>query len=457
MSTPSVTNVTGVTNETSGHGHHHRAESSDNNPNDVIWILTSAFLTFTMQTGYSLLESGVVSRKNEVNILIKNAINVMFGGFAFWMFGYALSYGEPSNAYFGYGNFFIVANETEMGAKYSELMFQLAYSTTATSIVSGSVSERMSFGAYSLFSLLNTFVYCLPARWLLRKGGWLQVLGAVDIGGSGTVHLVGGCSGLVAAILLGPRIGRFDSGLKRIPMGNPTNAMQGLFMLWWGWLGFSAGSTFGITGDKWKYSSSASVTTILATIGAGCVGMSLSVILRKGLQDITILVDAILASLVAVSGGAPILRPSSAIVTGMMAACLVLIAIRAVNWLKIDDPTNSFAVHGVGGAWGLLAIGLLAEKDTMINYTSDLDGLLISGDPSLLTFQLIACASLIAWSCFTSFVLLLLLKLTIGIRVSLAEELLGPDLVDHGLIHEGNVQVIDLLSRKKLDISKWVA
>lgn len=196
-----------------------RVIASQNDSNDVCWILTSAFLIFTMQTGYSLLESGVVSRKNEVNILVKNAINVMFGGFAFWMFGYGLAYGVPSTPYYGYGDFFLDASEAEMGEKYSELMFQLAYSTTATSVISGSVSERMKFSAYSIFSLLNTFVYCLPARWLLREGGWLQNMGAVDIGGSGTVHLVGGCSGIMAAVLLGPRIGRFDSGLKSIPMG----------------------------------------------------------------------------------------------------------------------------------------------------------------------------------------------------------------------------------------------
>jgi len=128
----------------------------------------------------------------------------------------------------------------------------------------------------------------------------------------------------------------------------------------WGWLGFSAGSTFGITGDKWKYSARASVTTILATMGAGCVGMTASALFRKGLQDMSLLVDAVLSSLVAVSGGAPIIRPFNAIVVGAVAAMIVLTAIPFINWCHIDDPTNSFAVHAIGGAWGLIAIGLFA-------------------------------------------------------------------------------------------------
>jgi len=161
-----------------------------NDANDVCWILTSAFLIFTMQTGYALLESGIVSRKNEVNILVKNAVNIICGSLAFWLFGYAFSFGSPANQFIGYGDFAVNANEQEMGPKYSEIAFQLAYSTTSTAIISGSMSERCKFISYLLFSLVNTFIYCVPARWILREGGWLRNHGTVDIGGSGTVHLV---------------------------------------------------------------------------------------------------------------------------------------------------------------------------------------------------------------------------------------------------------------------------
>lgn len=180
--------------------------------------------------GYALLESGIVSRKGEVNILIKNAVNIIFGGISFWIFGYALSFGSPSNEYIGYGDFFVQSSDDYkvMGFKYSQFMFQLAYSTTATSIISGSVSERCKFSSYLLFCTINTFVYCVPAAWIMRPNGWLNLMSGVDVGGSGTVHLIGGCSGLVAAILLGPRIGRFDSDIGNIPLGNPTNALMGM-------------------------------------------------------------------------------------------------------------------------------------------------------------------------------------------------------------------------------------
>ena len=163
---------------------------SSNDSNDVCWILTSAFLIFTMQTGYALLESGIVSRKNETNILVKNAVNIIFGSLAFWLFGYALSFGSPSNQFIGYGDFFLTASEQEMGPKYSEMAFQLAYSTTSTAIISGAMSERCKFLSFLVFSSINTFIYCVPARWLVRDGGWLRNMGAVDIGGSGSVHLV---------------------------------------------------------------------------------------------------------------------------------------------------------------------------------------------------------------------------------------------------------------------------
>ncbi|RWS25940.1 putative ammonium transporter 3-like protein [Leptotrombidium deliense] len=281
-------------------------------------------------------------------------------------------------------------------------------------------------------------------------------MGAVDIGGSGTVHLVGGCAALMSALLLGPRIGRFEPSLRRIPMGNGTNALLGMFMLWWGWLGFSAGSTFGITGEKWKYSSRASVTTILATMGAGTVGLVSSWIFRKGLQDISFLLDSILASLVAISGGAPIFRPFPSIAVGSIAACLVLVSIPVINKLQIDDPTNSFAVHAIGGFWGMIAIGLFVERDDNFDYTHSLEGLFINGESKLLISQLIACAILTVWSVFVSFVLLLFIKLTVGLRVSPEDELLGADFTDHGLIHNGNEEIV-LLVRQTLNLShlKW--
>ena len=224
---------------------------------DATWILTSAFIIFTMQSGFGLLESGMVSRKNEANIMVKNAVDVIYGGLSYWIFGFALSFGssDHANAFCGYEYFLTDAHESQMGQVFSKYFFQLSFSTTATTIVSGAMAERTSLKAYTLYSFLNTLTYSIPAHWIWHNKGWLRAMGAVDIAGCGAVHLVGGVSGLVATLMLKPRTGRFDPNSPPKHMASPTNVLLGTFMLWWGWLGFNCGSTFGISGMKWKLAS----------------------------------------------------------------------------------------------------------------------------------------------------------------------------------------------------------
>ena len=231
---------------------------------DATWILTSAFIIFTMQSGFGLLESGMVSRKNEANIMVKNAVDVIYGGLSYWLFGFAFSYGisERKNPFIGLGHFLTDADEREMGQVFSKYFFQLSFSTTATTIVSGAMAERTSLKAYTLYSFLNTLTYCAPAHWIWDEDGWLRKMGAVDIAGCGAVHLVGGVSGLVATLMLKPRTGRFDPNSPAKQMASPTNVLLGTFMLWWGWLGFNCGSTFGISGMKWKLASRYECSTV---------------------------------------------------------------------------------------------------------------------------------------------------------------------------------------------------
>ena len=223
---------------------------------DATWILTNSFIILTMQSGFGLLESGMVSLKNEANIMVKNAVDVIFGGLSYWMFGFAFSFGiiNRNNPFCGLGFFMTDADESEMGRVYAEYFFQFSFATTATTIVSGAMAERINLKAYILYSFLNTLTYSFPAHWIWDENGWLRTMGAVDIAGCGAVHLVGGVSGLVATLMLKPRIGRFDGSLPK-QMASPTNVLLGTFMLWWGWLGFNCGSTFGISGMKWKLAS----------------------------------------------------------------------------------------------------------------------------------------------------------------------------------------------------------
>ena len=224
---------------------------------DATWILTSAFVIFTMQSGFGLLESGMVSRKNEANIMVKNAVDVIYGGLAYWLFGFAFSYGisERENPVIGLGYFVTDAHEGEMGLVFSKYFFQLSFSTTATTIVSGAMAERTNLKAYTLYSFLNTLTYSVSAHWIWDEHGWLRKMGAVDIAGCGAVHFSWRGEWLGGDLDVKAPNCRFDANSPPKQMASPTNVLLGTFMLWWGWLGFNRGSTFGISGMKWKLAS----------------------------------------------------------------------------------------------------------------------------------------------------------------------------------------------------------
>lgn len=191
------------------------------------------YIFLIINLGFALLESGSVQRKNEVNVMMKNIVDILFGGLSYWMFGYGMSYGtaKGTNAFFAVGSYFVDTQDINMGYLYATYIFQLSFASTATTIVSGAVAERFSFIAYCIYSFMNTFVYCLPAEWIWGEYGFLNNLGVVDIAGCCPVHLVGGASALVAVLMVGPRLNRYKEK-ESFNIGSPTNAMLGMFMLW---------------------------------------------------------------------------------------------------------------------------------------------------------------------------------------------------------------------------------
>ncbi|KAK6179626.1 hypothetical protein SNE40_011941 [Patella caerulea] len=400
---------------------------------DATWILTSSFIIFTMQSGFGLLEAGAVAGKNEVNIMMKNVVDVVFGGITYWMFGYGFSFGEEkgSNAFTGVGSFFVDADGDDMGIIYSTFVFQLSFATTATTVVSGAMAERTKFSAYIIFSVFNTVVYCFPAHWVWGNNGFLRELGVVDFAGSGVVHLVGGASALVAAAYLKPRMGRFDKDRKSFAMNNPAGAIVGMFMLWWGWLAFNCGSTFGISGGKWKLAAKAAVTTLISSFAGGMVGILLSVIIYKKKYSVEYMINSILGALVAITASCAIVRPWESLIIGAIGAVVSLGGNKLVETCKVDDPVGAVGVHGTAGIWGLLAVGIFAAPDPQEQITQGRAGLIHGGGFYLLGVQCLCSVCEIAWSGLVTIFILFVIDRLVGLRMSREDEMLGADLTEH--------------------------
>ncbi|XP_020291656.1 putative ammonium transporter 3 [Pseudomyrmex gracilis] len=405
---------------------------------DSNWIVTSSFMILTMQTGFGMLESGCVSLKNEVNIMMKNVVDIVLGGLTYWIFGFGFSFGmyEPNNPLIGIGGLLIdpPVDDEYMGPMCAAFLFQLSFATTSTTIVSGAMAERCNFKAYCLFSFLNTIVYCLPAGWVWGDHGFLKRMGVVDIAGSGPVHLVGGVSALACAIMLGPRIGRYDNGIDPLPLGCPVNAIMGLFVLWWGWLAFNSGSTYGVTGERWQYAARAAVSTMMGSMGGGLVGLAFSLNNPNGI-DILSQINGILGSLVSITGGCFLYRAWEAMVIGMVGAFITCTVMPLMDKIHIDDPVGAAATHGASGIWGVIAIGLFADNPYPLDTTKGRKGLFKGGGWYLLAVQSLSALCLTVWSFISSVVLLWIVNKIIPIRMSVYEEVLGADLVEHRIRH----------------------
>ncbi|XP_019643214.1 PREDICTED: putative ammonium transporter 3 [Branchiostoma belcheri] len=427
-------------NGTAGGGTHTDAAGDGLSWDDATWILTSSFIIFTMQSGFGLLECGNVSSKNEVNIMVKNAVDVLFGGLTYWMFGFGITFGMApgTNAFCGVGDWFLDSDDEHMGVVFAKFIFQLSFATTSTTIVSGAMAERTKLNSYIVFSMLNTVVYIFPAHWVWAPNGFLYTMGVIDVAGTGAVHLCGASCGLVATLLLKPRVGRFDDekGGGSPEMSSPTNVLLGTFMLWWGWLGFNCGSTYGIQGGKWKLAARSAVSTMLGSLGGGLVGVTYSYATKKGQFNVGDIVNGILGGLVSVTAICAIASPFGGLVIGSFGGLVADLGVPLLNYLKIDDPVGAVPVHGFAAIWGMLAVGLFALNDSLENFSFGRKGLLYGGGPYLLGVQLIAVVVIILWGAGISFVLLKLIDLTMGLRMSEEEEELGADICEHEIDQE---------------------
>jgi len=397
-----------------------------------------------MQAGFAMLCAGSVRTKNTMNILIKNVLDACVGAVAYYLFGWGVAYGtcKETNSFIGCGNFGL-----DDFTDWYSFLFQWAFSAAAATIVSGSVAERCAFEAYLGYSFfLTAFVYPTVAHWIWDGKGWLSAFnedpmldtGMLDFAGSGVVHMVGGFAGLMGAAIVGPRSGRFDvDGTPRELKGHSaTLVVLGTFILWVGWYGFNPGSMLAINGaTNAIVVGRAAVGTTLGAAGGGLSALVINYT-RAKVWDLTGVCNGLLAGLVSVTAGCPVLEPWACLLGGIIGACVFNAASALLLKLRIDDPLEAAPMHGFCGAWGVFLVGLLAKKEyVMETYGRDSStpyGAFYGGGGEVLACQITGIIVIIAWTCSLLGGFFYVLKAMNHLRVPYEEEMIGIDVSHHG-------------------------
>jgi ammonium transporter, Amt family len=403
---------------------------------DTIWLMIGAALVFFMQAGFALVESGFTRSKNSANLIMKNLLDFCAGALLFFAVGFGFMYGTSAGGFIGTDNFFLSQLTIADGDAFSwvDFLFQTMFAATAATIVSGAVAERMKFSAYLVYSVvISALIYPISGHWHWG-GGWIYELGFIDFAGSTIVHAVGGFAGLAAALVLGPRIGKFnkDGTANIIPGHSLTLAATGVFILWFGWFGFNGGSTLSGMSPGIAY---VMVTTILAA-SAAVMSALLVNWWKTGKPSTEMALNGALAGLVAITAGCANVTPVGAILIGLIAGPVLIYGLDLIEKvLKVDDPVGAVAVHGLNGIWGTIAVGLFAFTDTnALTAMGEVNGLFYGGGFAQLGVQLVGTLVISAWAFGTAYALFTLLKATMGIRVTEREELEGMDISEHGTV-----------------------
>ena len=388
---------------------------------NYVWTLVAAALVFFMQAGFAMVESGFTRAKSACNIMMKNLLDFSMGSIAFWAIGFGLMFGATRTGWFGTSDFFLSGWSGPDGDPWvlAFWMFQCVFAATAATIVSGAVAERMKFTSYLIYSfVVCAFIYPVFGSWawgsLFHGSGWLEARGFIDFAGSTVVHSIGGWCALAGAIVLGPRKGKYGpkGEVRAIPGHNIPMAAIGVFILWLGWFGFNPGST--TTGDT--SIAMIFVNTNLAAAAGVLSAMIVSWIMFKK-PDIGMSLNGALAGLVGITAGCANVSPTSSVIIGLIAGVLVVISVVTIDRLHIDDPVGAVSVHGVCGAWGTLAAGLF-----------NMEGV----TAAIVTTQVIGIVAAFVWAFGTAFILFKTISLTMGLRISEEDELMGVDIVEHG-------------------------
>jgi Amt family ammonium transporter len=412
---------------------------------DTVWVLLAASLVFFMNLGFAAVESGLARQKNAVNILSKNFIVFAVSSLGFLVLGWGLMFGD-GNGFMGLKGLFMAGgadNSPAVGDGYqgvysaiswagvpfwAKFFFQLVFCGTAATIVSGAVAERIKYISFIIFSLMLTMlVYPIVGHWIWG-GGFLAKLGMLDFAGGTVVHSVGGWAALAGVIILGPRIGKYskDGKIHPIPGHNMSLATIGAFVLWLGWFGFNPGST--MAADPTSISHILVITNtagIMAILTATATAW-----LVIGKPDLGMSINGLLAGLVAITPACAYVSVNSALIIGAISGVLVVLSVMFFDRIKLDDPVGALSVHLVHGVLGTLFVGLFAQNG--IGGTASPDGLFFGGGWDLLGHQTVGVLSVAVFVFFGSALIWFVIKKTIGLRVSIKEEIGGLDIGEHG-------------------------
>ena len=404
---------------------------------DTLFVLISAFLVFLMQAGFGMLEAGFIRAKNTCNILTKNFLDYCMASIGFFVFGYAVMFSE-GNPFFGTTGFFMVGAESGADVPlWAFWLFQAAFCGAAATIVAGGMAERMRFPAYLAYSfIISSFIYPIVGHWTWG-GGWLAQLNFFDFAGSTVVHLTGGATALVGAMLLGPRLGRFnaDGSANAIPGHSVPLASLGVFILWFGWFGFNPGSALAV-GDGELISLIAINTNLAAA--AGAVTTTFLSWTLFGKPDLFFTMNGALAGLVSITASCAIVSPASAIWIGVTGGFVIVLGERLMNIIKVDDPCGAFPVHGLCGIWGTLTVGLWGREELGLAN----EGLFYGGGFEQLGIQALGTFASGLFVFISMGAVFIAIRAVLGLRVDRMEEIRGLDMNEHGMESYTGFQIL---------------
>jgi Amt family ammonium transporter len=411
----------------------------------TIWVVVAGVLVMFMQTGFAFLEAGLTRMKNVGHVAAKTVVVFGVACVVYYLIGFGMAFGDGGGGFIGGSGFIPSVHDLIQVGKapfswFSEIpgaagyLFEVVFAGVSLAIVWGAMAERTKLWVYFAFGVYFIVVYSIVSHWIWSPDGWLFAKGMQDFAGSTVVHFQGALAALAGAILLGPRIGKFDKDGKAnaIPGHNMAYVTLGVLILWFGWFGFNPGSTLSVDFGGVGYFAYVAITTNIAAASGAIGGIAAAwLVLRK--PDLSMMLNGVIAALVAITAASGFVAPWAAIVIGLVAGAIAVVGVLAVERVGIDDPVGAVAVHGMAGIWGTLATGLFAVPLLAKNLATGTGGLVYTGSFHQLGIQALGIVAVGGFTFAASFAGLWAMKKMFGIRVEHEVETAGLDVSEHGM------------------------